>query len=805
MSYNKINKIFLKNRLRGITAVVVAGIMSVMLVGSSMYITGYAMQIVKAAGYTGTVTGVDEGGLRVRSSASTATMDNIITKVYEGDTFDILDTVYNGSSKWYQIGFIYNDEYTYGYVSADYVTVSTNGSSDDNNSGDNGSDDNASDDNNGWDYDDTDFETELEAQGFPESYKTGLRQIHKMYPDWIFTAEHIDREWNDIIDNESVLGRSLVYGYAKESWKSKAEGAYDSETGEYTEFDSGGWVQASNALIKYAIDPRNFLNETNIFMFEDLAYSDKIQTEQGVRNVIAGSFMDNSSHELYFDDKWFTYPSALMYAGAISGVSPYHLATRIIQEQGYNGQGLSISGTYPGYEGLFNYYNQGAYKSGSISAVENGLIYASKEDSSTYRAWNSRMKSIVGGAKILGANYINRGQNTLYYEKFDMITPYSHQYMTFILAPRQESVTASRAYSDSVKSSTALRFLIPIYNDMPDTACPLPGDGYVDDSNNNNDADNNGEDIIKFTGMKLDGDGQWRYYVEDNPDYGYTGMAANEYGWWYFNDGELDLGYTGMAANEYGWWYFNNGILDTGYTGIAANEYGSWYYIDGTIAYGYTGMILDADTWKYVSAGYVDNHYTGMALNENGWWYFDDGMLDTGYTGMALNEYGWWYFNNGILDIGYTGIAANEYGSWYYIDGTIAYGYTGMILDADTWKYVSAGYVDNHYTGMALNENGWWYFDDGMLDTGYTGMALNEYGWWYFNNGILDIGYTGIAANEYGSWYYIDGTIAYGYTGMILDADTWKYVSNGYVDNHYTGTAVNEYGTWNFIDGQLQL
>ena len=133
MSYNKINKIFLKNRLRGITAVVFAGIMSVMLVGSSMYITGYAMQIVKAAGYTGTVTGVDEGGLRVRSSASTATMDNIITKVYEGDTFDILDTVYNGSSKWYQIGFFYNDEYTYGYVSADYVTVSTNGSSDDNN------------------------------------------------------------------------------------------------------------------------------------------------------------------------------------------------------------------------------------------------------------------------------------------------------------------------------------------------------------------------------------------------------------------------------------------------------------------------------------------------------------------------------------------------------------------------------------------------------------------------------------------------------------------------------------------------
>ena len=302
----------------------------------------------------------------------------------------------------------------------------------------------------------------------------------------------------------------------------------------------------------------------------------------------------------------------LMYAGMVSGVSPYHLATRIIQEQGNNGQGLSISGTYSGYEGLFNYYNQGAYKSGTISAVENGLIYASKNDPSTYRAWNTRMKSIIGGAKILGANYINRGQNTLYYEKFDMITPYTHQYMTFILAPRQESVTASKAYSETVKQSTALRFIIPIYDDMPDTVCLIP-DGNSSDNNNGNNSntsdDNNKDDdiVVKFTGMKLDGNNVWRYYVDDEIDYTYTGMAENEYGWWYITNGALDFNYTGMALNEYGWWYMANGALDLSYTGIVQNEYGSWYMTNGRVNFRYTGKVKDNNGVWQVNNGFAIN------------------------------------------------------------------------------------------------------------------------------------------------------------------------------------------------------
>ena len=183
--------------------------------------------------------------------------------------------------------------------------------------------------------------------------------------------------------------------------------------------------------------------------------------------------MDNSSHDLSYDGRNYTYITGLLLAGQESGVSPYHLASRILQEQGYDGHGSSISGTQSGYLGYYNYYNIGAYARGGLTAVQNGLEYASYPDSSTLRPWNKRMKSIIGGAIYLGKSYINRGQNTLYYEKFDM-TGRGHQYMTNVLAPRSESVKSAQGYSDSNKNNIAFIFRIPVYENMPENVCEIP-------------------------------------------------------------------------------------------------------------------------------------------------------------------------------------------------------------------------------------------------------------------------------------------------------------------------------------------
>ena len=240
---------------------------------------------------------------------------------------------------------------------------------------------------------------------------------------------------------------------------------------------------------------------------------------------------------------------------------------------------------------------------------------------------------------------------------------------------------------------------------------------YTSDSDGNvtfYGVDSNGNALGSLNGLIYDGD-NWVYYRNDNPDYGYTGLAANEYGWWYVSNGTIDFDYTGLAANEYGWWYVSNGTIDFSYTGMAANDYG----------------------WWYVSNGAIDFNYTGMAVNDYGWWYMTNGALDWNYTGMAVNDYGWWYMTNGALDWNYTGMAVNDYGWWYRTNGAL----------------------DWNYTGMAVNDYGWWYMTNGALDRNYTGLAVNEYGWWYMTNGALDLTYNGTADNEYGTWNVVNGHV----------------------------------------------
>ena len=262
---------------------------------------------------------------------------------------------------------------------------------------------------------------------------------------------------------------------------------------------------------------------------------------------------------------------------------------------------------------------------------------------------------------------------------------------------------------------------------------------YTSDSDGNvtfYGVDSNGNALGSLNGLIYDGD-NWVYYRNDNPDYGYTGLAANEYGWWYVSNGTIDFDYTGLAANEYGWWYVSNGTIDFSYTGMAANDYG----------------------WWYVSNGAIDFNYMGMAVNDYGWWYMTNGALDWNYTGMAANDYGWWYMTNGALDWNYTGMAVNDYGWWYMTNGALDWNYTGMAVNDYGWWYMTNGALDWNYTGMAVNDYGWWYMTNGALDRNYTGLAVNEYGWWYMTNGALDLTYNGTADNEYGTWNVVNGHV----------------------------------------------
>lgn len=169
-----------------------------------------------------------------------------------------------------------------------------------------------------------------------------------------------------------------------------------------------------------------------------------------------------------------SYADAIMSAAQSSGVSPYVIAAMIIQEQGRNGTGNSISGNYAGYTGYYNYFNVGAYASDGMGAVQRGLWYAS-QSGSYGRPWTTPESSIAGGAQFYGTNYVKAGQDTLYLKKYNVqgSNMYKHQYMTNVNGAASEGTIFAEGFTSQQKS-TALNFKIPVYNNMPETPCAQP-------------------------------------------------------------------------------------------------------------------------------------------------------------------------------------------------------------------------------------------------------------------------------------------------------------------------------------------
>lgn len=326
---------------------------------------------------------------------------------------------------------------------------------------------------------DAEFEAAMTAEGFPESYKPGLRQLHAQYPLWQFKGYKTGLDWNFSVAKESAIGKSLIPNTKEAAWKSSAEGAYDYVNDKYIIKDGTSWVCASPEAVSYYMDPRNFLSEKTMFMFETLSYEPAYQTANCVAGVLNGTLYAGASYS-YTNEAGVqiskTYQETFMEAASLNGISPVHLASRMKQEvvTGPNSVSNSVTGTVPGFEGIYNFYNIGATDSSTGQAVLNGLNFASV--GTTYmRPWNNPYKSIVGGAQYIAGNYIKRGQNTLYLQRFN-VTPnatYEHQYMTNVVAAYSESLKACNAYSGLLASNPFV-FYIPIYNNMPETACQAP-------------------------------------------------------------------------------------------------------------------------------------------------------------------------------------------------------------------------------------------------------------------------------------------------------------------------------------------
>ena len=142
---------------------------------------------------------------------------------------------------------------------------------------------------------------------FPVSYYSGLWLMHCKHPSYRFRAYDTKVTFAEVLKAETVGNKSLVQDRAYPEYVKGGSPVYDKPD----------WKAAKTEVVSYYLDPRNFLNDKRIFMFELLGFDDSIHTKEGVKQIITGSFMDT-------DD--FDYVTAIYDAGRQAGVSPYFLS-----------------------------------------------------------------------------------------------------------------------------------------------------------------------------------------------------------------------------------------------------------------------------------------------------------------------------------------------------------------------------------------------------------------------------------------------------------------------------------------------
>lgn len=393
---------------------------------------------------------INANNVSSRSSASTSS--SIKDTLTLGTNLTILDTInntYNGcaSGTWYKVSYYSN---SIGYVCGSYVTKK-------------------SDITNNTIIDE--YKAYLQSQGFPESYYPFLNYLHIKHPNWIFKGSKT---------NVTLL--NAVNGEANKNLMQTTNESYLTSS---TPAEGSSWYRINSGVIAFYLDPRNWLYENRIFMFEQLLYTSEL--ESNYLNLVKAIFGNGA----LADDK-YTIP--MVAAGKTNSISPVHIASRIRQEVGINGSDSTNGTTFTWqgvkYSGFYNFFNIGAYEvtidGVSYSAVTRGLAYAAKLIRNSGSEWNSIDVALSEGSEFLANGYVNKGQNTLYYQKFNVgpnanYSKYTHQYMTNVQAPATEGSSTYKSYNEYGVIDNSFVFEIPIYEDMP-YYTSLPNSG---NTNNN--------------------------------------------------------------------------------------------------------------------------------------------------------------------------------------------------------------------------------------------------------------------------------------------------------------------------------
>ncbi len=321
---------------------------------------------------------------------------------------------------------------------------------------------------------DSTFEEQLNA--FPTSYRDPLRVLKAAYPNWTFIPDPVNINFWDAVALESTdMRKQVSLSSQPVSWRSMGSGCYDWNTNTWFT-RNGGWTGASREIVAFYMDPRNFLNTTDIYQFLQQGYDAINQTEDGVAKIISGTFMEVNYNDPNDAEYGGSYAKVIMAAAEAAQISPYILAAKIRHEigtgqknpDGSYTQPTMVSGTVAGYENYYNFFNIGASGANNEEVITNGLKRAVNE------GWTTRSHAIKDGALFLSNNYIAKGQDTYFYQDFNVHHPDQlwHQYAEAVHDAVSKAKALSKSYIE--QNTFPLVFKIPIFPNMPENAAAKP-------------------------------------------------------------------------------------------------------------------------------------------------------------------------------------------------------------------------------------------------------------------------------------------------------------------------------------------
>lgn len=293
-------------------------------------------------------------------------------------------------------------------------------------------------------------------QKYP-GYVTLVQALVASHPNWTFKLYETGLSWEATINSE--------YQNHTDSIKNVVPSNYSNEwicsiCGR-EEQDTGRWYCASRQAIEHVMDPRNSLNDANLFQYLQLSNDKSITKDQVAQMASKISYLNNQSiidaiYEVANDPDY--------------NINPFYIIGKILQEQGSGASALCSGQGYKGqYVGYYNLFNVGASGKGEEAVILNGLAYAKSQ------GWDTPKKAIMGGIGLV-KRYINRGQDTLYYQKFNVTYKpyYVNQYAQNLFDAQSIGSILKGYYKDAGLLDSSFTFVIPLYTNMPSAPCKSP-------------------------------------------------------------------------------------------------------------------------------------------------------------------------------------------------------------------------------------------------------------------------------------------------------------------------------------------